>query len=276
MNYLVRIIMLVLLPQIAVYGADATEKGKHQLMLETKIYLLKNDSSATKVLEASPTIIALAGKEASIQIGIGDEPDVEGKKIVMNFLPNEDATLFDVKLSLLNGEDTMISHIEDAAIDKPLNLSAKFNDVTRIFSVKATRIDKLYPGQDQDHPTTDAIASEQACGRVSVFTQPPLNERYYPATIFNINDKNVLTGKKTFQLTPGKHTVYLFNHDGNLSSTSNSERYKGRGKGVVIEIKPNMTYHLGAKFESEKRYNKRDQENWTPVVWKITEEACSL
>ena len=278
MKYLLVLVIMGL--QAVSLASDADKDGRPLILFETKIYRVDGDTIADKseakktsqVLEGSPSLIARAGEEASIEIGVGEQSDANDEKIVMRFIPDENATMFDVKLELLNGDNTMISHIEDSAIDKPLKFSAKLNEVTRLFALNASLVSSELLAADGGGGS--AVADENACGRVSVFRRPPVNERYFRSSIVNVNDNNVDTKKTTHQVPPGKNQIQIFPYGGNFSAGGSRLRF--RGKIVEIDVKPNMTYHLGAKFNPEKRYRTRDQEDWEPVVWKITEESCSL
>ena len=280
MKYL--LVLVIMGFQAISLATDADKDGRPLILFETKIYRVDGDTIADKpeakkasqVLEGSPSLIARAGDEASIEIGVGEQADSNDEKIVMRFIPNERATLFDVKLELLNGDNTMISHIEGSSLDKPLKFSAKLNEVTRLFALNATLVSSELLAANGGTGGGAAVADENACGRVSVFRQTPINERYFGASIVNVNDNNVDTKKTTHRVPPGKNQIQIFPHSGGFSAAGSRSRF--RGKIVEIDVKPNMTYHLGAKFNAEKRYRTRNQEDWEPVVWKITEESCSL
>ncbi len=273
------ILMLVFIGLQAVsLASDADKDGRPLILFETKIYRVDGDATTDKsetnktsqVLEWSPSLVARAGETASIEIAMGEQADDE--KIVMRFISDANATTFDVKLELLNGDNTTISHIEDSAIDTPLKFSAELNDVTRLFTLNTSLV-----GDDQmGEAVADASVEydESACGRVSVFRRPPVNERYYRSAIVEVNDNNVDTKKTTHQLPPGKNTIKVYPFAGSYGGGGGRVRF--RGKDLEIDVKPNMTYHIGAKFNSEKRYRTRDQEDWDPVVWRVTQQSCEL
>ena len=285
MKQIMMIILLSIQAFSMVYANDNTAKQDKTIMFETKIYRLLDDSSDAKalrtqmenaVLEEAPSLVTKAGEQASLKIGLSEETGNKSDMIMMYFAPDQMGETFDMKLELVDGNNTVISEIEGSAIDQQLNFSAKLNDVRHIFSVKATHVNFKNENSEFVATTDDNnIAAEKQCGRVSVFFKPPQNERFFHTSIFNVNDNNVNIAKTTHQLPLGKNTISVTN-SGGLFTGNSKRRYKGSGKAVEIIVKPNMTYHIAAKFISEKRYQIRNDEDWEPVVWKITEQKCEL
>ena len=115
---------------------------------------------------------------------------------------------------------------------------------------------------------------ENACGRVSVFFRPPEARYLYPAYFNKIDDKRVNYSKNTFRLSPGKHVIEI-----NELIISSFKMIPGRkttreySKTIEIDVKPNFTYHLAAKFLRE---DSTKESFWEPVIWKETQGKCEL
>jgi len=118
--------------------------------------------------------------------------------------------------------------------------------------------------------------NSNACGSVSVFFSPPETKRLYDAFINKIDNRQVMRGRDTFRLKPGKHIIHLhelINHPF-FKRISNSFQ---KSKPIEIEVKQNTTYYLAAKHISGKFYSYHKGNYWEPVVWKISENrSCEL
>ena len=113
-----------------------------------------------------------------------------------------------------------------------------------------------------------------ACGEISFFAKPPLSQNIYPASIHSIDGDNKLHSRQSFRLPPGKHTVYVSEKITDPGVRRSIGASKARG--LVIDVKPNTLYRVGAKFDSSKRFNKFKQDYWQPVVWSVSERECEL
>jgi hypothetical protein len=252
MKKLVISIMLSVLIFGQTSAADSESVDELKIIFSAKIYKLTEGRSAqdkdARVLESSPSLITKAGSEASIMISAGEGTDKQGENILLKLKPNQAATHYDALFELENGDNKTISDFEQIAIDAPLNFTAKLKNVTRVISVNA------------------ATFNNGSCGRVSIFRSPPQNERFFPVTIYKIDDDNVDNVKTTHMLSVGLHEVAI--------SAQTGKKRHTRGKAIELMVAPNTTYHIGAKFVPEKRYTQED--DWEPVVWKTTNEDCSF
>ncbi len=140
-----------------------------------------------------------------------------------------------------------------------------------------------------------ADVNDNSCGKVSVFFTPPKSKRFYNAHIAQINDRYVSSRRETYRLKPGKHIIYLreqiddFLLSIRFRSTQSDNKWNRRysrfrgvngsqyAKSIEIDIKPNTTYNLAAKFIKDKRSKQRTGEYWEPVIWKETvDDECEL
>lgn len=116
--------------------------------------------------------------------------------------------------------------------------------------------------------------NNQACGRVSVFLTPPSTSDLYPAFINSINGENVRQQNPNFILGVGEHQLGIHELIDN-----NSSRRGGRlelEKTLTLHIEENKKYHVAAHFIREKRFERHGEGYWEPVVWKVTEQTCTL
>jgi len=123
-------------------------------------------------------------------------------------------------------------------------------------------------------PTKLSEAGDQ-CGVINVTKVPSSVKDIYSAYIINIDGRGVVSTRSTFKLPPGKHVLRV--HE--LASGGNLSRRKSNmqiAKTLEIEVKPNMKYYLGAKFDRENRSSRLKEEYWKPVIWKISEQACQM
>lgn len=126
-------------------------------------------------------------------------------------------------------------------------------------------------------PRRDYVAgmssNSSECGRVSVFLQPSLTD-HYRARIINVNGEPYKSLSPNLVLPVGEHIIGLVDLIDNrrLNRGGNIDQVKLLS--VVVEA--NKKYHLGSHFVSSKRYERVNQNYWEPVVWKVTEQSCSL
>lgn len=117
---------------------------------------------------------------------------------------------------------------------------------------------------------------ENACGRISVFFRPPEARDLFPAFVNKIDDKNVISSRNTFRLPPGKHVIKI--HELIIDPFLMGRRHtRQKSKTIEIDVKPNFTYHLAAKFLREYATKTiREEGFWEPVVWKVSQDKCEL
>ncbi len=191
-------------------------------------------------------------------------------------------------------ENSIAGDLLRLTIDK----NGKTETVESIVIGRYTPSIKLEIGAESTEASIDDIAGadKAGCGRVSIFFTPPRSKQFYNAAIVKIDDKNVRSPRDTYRLKPGKHTIYLqeFIDDflfirrfrstqtANLSDWFNRSnrrynRFNGVAKSIEIDIKPNTTYNLAAKFNKDKQFKQRSGEYWEPVIWRETaDEECKL
>lgn len=113
-------------------------------------------------------------------------------------------------------------------------------------------------------------STDNECGRVSVFFNPPLVKDYFKAYFHKINDDHKKRNREQVKLKPGKHTIYL--HE----LISDKVKNYRKAKPIEIDVQPNTTYHLAAKFNRAKKYSANKGEYWEPIIWKTSEKQCSF
>ena len=116
---------------------------------------------------------------------------------------------------------------------------------------------------------------ENACGRISVFFRPPEARYLFPVYVNKIDDKNVISSRNTFRLPPGKHVIKINELiiDPFLKFLTRRKTIRQKSKTIEIDVKPDITYHLAAKFLRE---NATKEEFWEAVVWKESQDKCEL
>jgi hypothetical protein len=143
----------------------------------------------------------------------------------------------------------------------------------------ATVLATVIPGwrMEIELPRQDLIAAASAssadCGRLSVFFQPkPVD--HYSARIKTINGESNKSLNPNVILPVGEHVlgvVELIN-DPRLRRTN----HVAREKELTVVIEAKTTYHMGPHFISSQRYQRVNQNYWEPVIWKVSEQSCSL
>ncbi len=119
------------------------------------------------------------------------------------------------------------------------------------------------------------IRDEKVCGRISKFFRPPESRDYYPVGINQINGKTIIRGREIVRLSPGKHVIKL-NEYIIPRGLKIRRPIRIKGKLIEIDVEPNKTYHLAAKFDSSKRLKSKDEQYWEPIIWKVSDRSCEL
>lgn len=116
-----------------------------------------------------------------------------------------------------------------------------------------------------------ALAQADSCGMVSTFFEGPETQHIYSARIGAVDDRNTLMEDQEHKLTPGKHQlrVYEFIDAPELKVKA---RQRGFSKMLTVEIEANKRYHIGARYNDKKPYDRH--EFWEPVVWDVTDVDC--
>ncbi|RTR34522.1 hypothetical protein [Shewanella atlantica] len=111
------------------------------------------------------------------------------------------------------------------------------------------------------------------CGIVSGYLEPDANQDLYRVVVTHLNGKPVIS-KPNYQLSPG---VYEFTLAELISSPSLKVKLAARTpKTLSITVEAEQRYHLGAKFNTDKRYRGNDTGFWQPEVWLQEEHECEL
>ncbi|HET8816484.1 MAG TPA: PDZ domain-containing protein [Pseudidiomarina sp.] len=120
--------------------------------------------------------------------------------------------------------------------------------------------------------TAVAIQNASACGRVSIFMQPPSTRDYYPAFINTINGDDMRIQNPIIKLGVGEHVIGL--HEKISDPSVRRSRSLQPEKLMRLVVEPNKKYHLAAHFITEKRNDIINAGYWEPIVWKVTEHSC--
>ncbi|MDN7138489.1 PDZ domain-containing protein [Pseudidiomarina sp. 1ASP75-14] len=137
--------------------------------------------------------------------------------------------------------------------------------------VKATVIPGWRLEVDVEQTVVDK-ANEANCGRVSVFVTPPEARDLYPAYFVSIDGDNVLTRKPIFKLSPGKHSIEV--HELISDPWVRRSRSINQPKQLELNVEPDTTYYIAARFIREKRLSSVREEYWEPVVWREVKQQC--
>ncbi len=111
-------------------------------------------------------------------------------------------------------------------------------------------------------------SARKACGRVSVFQQPPTLHDLYPAVISSIDGKPVHDSSAIIKLTAGDYTLGV----SELISANDYQRPRqaSREKLIEITLPENMTLQLAAYYSS----SSSAASEWRPKVWKRRSQPC--
>jgi hypothetical protein len=118
------------------------------------------------------------------------------------------------------------------------------------------------------------INSKALCGKVSISQKTPTANNIYRATIKNIDDNHLIRNRNSVKLSIGKHKIYL--HENIGIKNFNAKFRSTKAKSIEIDVKRNTTYHLGAKFNQDKKFTKRNGAYWTPIVWSTSSQECKF
>ena len=118
------------------------------------------------------------------------------------------------------------------------------------------------------------------CGRISVFDSAPRGRQIYKSVLIRVDGEMPgLTTSDSFRVKPGLRRLTVaeaidpaqFN---GVSQRQRDRQSRDRYKDLVVDVKPGVTYRLGARFIVDKRDSIRDNAYWEPVVWTEVAEAC--
>jgi len=218
------------------------------------------------VPEHTPALLVFSGQPSLIEIG---DQDSSGNSISMTrikFSPDKAGTKFDLDFELLAGSESNIGTAKEMDIGSVFLMSVNLNNVTKLIRV-TTNLQQEYSADGQD--------AKQDCGEVSIFYRPPSARNLYPVTINKIDDDSSKREHYNFRLPIGKHTIYLHEFINDPDFTRRG-RALNKAKSIEVDIKKNVTYHLGAKFIRKNRHKTLNGKYWEPIIWKTTERDCTL
>ncbi len=115
------------------------------------------------------------------------------------------------------------------------------------------------------------LAQAESCGMVSTALAGPETQNIHVARIGAVDERNTLMQDQEHKLAPGKHQlrVYEFIDAPELKVKA---RQRGFPKMLTVEIEANKRYHIGARFNDKKPYDRN--EFWEPVIWDVTAVEC--
>ena len=128
---------------------------------------------------------------------------------------------------------------------------------------------------------TARSTSSSGCGRISTFDVAPRSERIYHATIEQIDGVTPgPTGRnmETYRVSAGEHKL-LVNEDiptrqVGIGPDATMRYQRDHSKVLIIDVKPDTTVMIGAKFHQDKANNVRNGEYWDPVAWREKGMSC--
>ncbi len=123
-----------------------------------------------------------------------------------------------------------------------------------------------------DEVNTDSKEVNSSCGRISIVKKPLGSQNYYPAIIHKVNDDHRKKNRNAFRLSPGTHTIEVKER---IESSGFPIRRNNKAKSIVIKVEEGKTYHIGSEYNSEYRLS-GGEKYWQPIVWRVTEQVCSL
>ena len=124
-----------------------------------------------------------------------------------------------------------------------------------------------------------STSSSSGCGRLSTFDVAPRSERIYHATIEQIDGVTPgPTGQETYRVSAGQHKL-LVNEDiptrqVGIGPDATMRSQRDHSKVLLIDVKPDTTVMIGAKFHEDKANNVRNGEYWDPIAWREKTMGC--
>lgn len=150
----------------------------------------------------------------------------------------------------------------------------------RSFALPAYRLE-LGGGLAGTALAADAGDAGSSCGRISVFDSAPRGDQVYPAVLIAIDGRAPgPTSGPSYRVRPGVHELTVAEkidpeQFSSLQRFQRDRRADGGYKTLTLDVRPGITYRLGAHFDLERRNFIRDNSYWEPVVWGEVAEACN-
>jgi hypothetical protein len=126
---------------------------------------------------------------------------------------------------------------------------------------------------------TAAASSASGCGRISSYDVAPRSERIYHATIEQIDGVTPgPSGQETYRVSAGQHKL-LVNEDIptrqiGIGPDATMRSQRDHSKVLIIDVKPDTTVMVGAKFHQDKANQVHSGEYWDPIVWREKAMSC--
>lgn len=126
---------------------------------------------------------------------------------------------------------------------------------------------------------TTMSSSSSGCGRISTYDVAPRSERIYHATIEQIDGVTPgPSGQETYRVSAGQHKL-LVNEDiptrqVGIGPDATMRSQRDHSKVLMIDVKPDTTVMVGAKFHEDKANNVRNGEYWDPIAWREKGMSC--
>ncbi len=129
------------------------------------------------------------------------------------------------------------------------------------------------------HMETASSSSGGGCGRISTFDVAPRGQHLYHAKIMQLDGKTPgPSGQENYRVSAGPHTLVVSEDIPTREMTGGamaSLRFRqNTHKELVVDVKPNTTALVGAKFRDDKALDFAHGEYWDPVVWREASEGC--
>ncbi|NVJ68101.1 MAG: hypothetical protein HWE16_16575 [Gammaproteobacteria bacterium] len=180
----------------------------------------------------------------------------------------------------LNGELQELESPLQLTSGQSISVSLKRGNEKKTLSGEVATTQAVAWKLQTELPMEEVVESVQeypdgACGKISVFFRPPVTKDYYGVSINQIDGKNIVRGRETVRLRPGKHIIKLNEYISARGLRVNRPNFV-KAKELEIDIEVNKTYHLAAEFDSTKRMISRGEPYWKPIVWKVTDKECEL
>lgn len=144
--------------------------------------------------------------------------------------------------------------------------------------VPAMRVE-LGGGGGAAQMAASSSSSSSGCGRISTYDVAPRSERVYHATIEQIDGVTPgPTGQETYRVSAGQHKL-LVNEDIptrqiGIGPDATMRSQRDHSKVLLIDVKPDTTVMVGAKFHEDKANGVRNGEYWDPIVWREKGMSC--
>jgi hypothetical protein len=127
--------------------------------------------------------------------------------------------------------------------------------------------------------TQTAATTSSGCGRISTYDVAPRSERIYHATIQQIDGVTPgPSGQEDYRVSAGPHKL-LVNEDIptrqiGIGPDATMRSQRDHSKILLVDIKPDTTVLVGAKFHEDKANQVRSGEYWDPIVWREKSMSC--